>query len=539
MMQSNTRKQIYMPLLFGVLVVIGFFIGRLGVGGTNAGGGNPLMIYPQTNKLDAIMNLIEEEYVDTIDRMGIEEKIIPQILKDLDPHTVYIPAKDLNQVNEELQGSFGGIGVQFTMQNDTVMVIQVIPGGPSEKVGLLPGDRIVAVDDSIIAGKKISTTDVMKQLKGELGTEVKVGILRRPNKDLIDYTITRGSIPIYSVEVSYMIDETTGYIKVDKFAQNTYQEFLTALAKLKANNCKELIIDFRGNSGGLLDVAINLCNEFLPAKDLIVYTEGKARKRQNVAANGAGTSQDTKVIVLIDEYSASASEIFAGAIQDNDRGLIVGRRSFGKGLVQQQIPLPDGSALRLTVARYHTPSGRCIQKPYENGTDDYYADLMNRYSHGEFYNVDSIKFDDDLKYTTKEGRTVYGGGGIMPDVFVPQDTTMITNYFVDLRVNGIMYRYALEYTDNHRKELENLTSAKAIEQHLNNKDLLKDFLSYAKDKGVAFNAKQYQISKELIEMELKAYIARNIIDNEGFYPILHQIDDVFQKALEEAKKMKN
>lgn len=538
-MQSNTRKQIYMPLLFGVLVVIGFFIGRLGVGGTNAGGGNPLMIYPQTNKLDAIMNLIEEEYVDTIDRMGIEEKIIPQILKDLDPHTVYIPAKDLNQVNEELQGSFGGIGVQFTMQNDTVMVIQVIPGGPSEKVGLLPGDRIVAVDDSIIAGKKISTTDVMKQLKGELGTEVKVGILRRPNKDLIDYTITRGSIPIYSVEVSYMIDETTGYIKVDKFAQNTYQEFLTALAKLKANNCKELIIDFRGNSGGLLDVAINLCNEFLPAKDLIVYTEGKARKRQNVAANGAGTSQDTKVIVLIDEYSASASEIFAGAIQDNDRGLIVGRRSFGKGLVQQQIPLPDGSALRLTVARYHTPSGRCIQKPYENGTDDYYADLMNRYSHGEFYNVDSIKFDDDLKYTTKEGRTVYGGGGIMPDVFVPQDTTMITNYFVDLRVNGIMYRYALEYTDNHRKELENLTSAKAIEQHLNNKDLLKDFLSYAKDKGVAFNAKQYQISKELIEMELKAYIARNIIDNEGFYPILHQIDDVFQKALEEAKKMKN
>ena len=538
-MQSNTRKQIFMPFLFGILVVIGFFIGRFGVGGSSSGGGNPLMIYPQTNKLDAIMNLIEEEYVDTVDRMAIEEKIIPEILKDLDPHSVYISAKDLNQVNEELQGSFGGIGVQFTMQNDTVMVIQVIPGGPSEKVGLLPGDRIVTVDDSIIAGKNISTTDVMKKLKGELGTEVKVGVLRRPNKNLINYNITRGSIPIYSVEVSYMVDETTGYIKVDKFAQNTYQEFLTALAKLKANNCQQLIIDFRGNSGGLLDVAIRLCNEFLPAKDLIVYTEGKARKRQNVPANGAGTCQDTKVIVLIDEYSASASEIFAGAIQDNDRGLIVGRRSFGKGLVQQQIPLPDGSALRLTVARYHTPSGRCIQKSYENGTEDYYADIMNRYSHGEFFNVDSIQFNDDLKYTTKEGRTVYGGGGIMPDVFVPRDTTMLTDYFIQLRMNGILYRYALEYTDNHRKELEPFTTAEEIEKHLNNKSLVKDFLRYAKDKGVQFNEKDYQLSKDLIEVELKAYIARNMIDNEGFYPILHQVDDVFKRALEEAKKMRS
>jgi len=536
-MQSNTRKQILMPFLFAILVAVGVFIGRNFANGSGSGSSNPLMIYPQVNKLDALMNLIEEEYVDTIDRHAIEERIIPEILKDLDPHSVYIPAKDLNKVNEELQGNFGGIGVQFSMQNDTVMVIQVIQGGPSEKVGILPGDRIVAVDDSIIAGKNIDTNEVMKKLRGEMGTDVKVGVLRRPNKDLIDFNITRGSIPIYSVDVSYMVDETTGYIKVDKFAQNTYQEFLTALAKLKANNCQKLIIDFRGNSGGLLDVAIRLCNEFLPAKDLIVYTEGKSQKRQNVAANGAGTCQDTKVIVLIDEYSASASEIFAGAIQDNDRGIIVGRRSFGKGLVQQQIPLPDGSALRLTVARYHTPSGRCIQKSYENGNQDYYEDIYKRFEHGEFFNQDSIEFDDDLKYETKEGRTVYGGGGIMPDVFVPRDTSLITDYFVELRMNGIMYRYALQYTDNNRQQLEQFTSVEEFENYLSKQDILDDFLSYAKDKGVSYKPKDYKISKPIIEVELKAYIARNIIDNEGFYPILHQVDDIFNKAVEEAAKM--
>ncbi|WP_255433919.1 S41 family peptidase [Carboxylicivirga sp. M1479] len=526
-----------MPFIFALLVALGVFIGRNFMAGPSGGGNNPLMIYPQaSNKLDGIMTLIEDEYVDTVNRQSIEERIIPEILKDLDPHSVYIPAKDLNKVNEELQGNFGGIGVQFSMQNDTVMVIQVIQGGPSEKVGILPGDRIVAVNDSIIAGKSIATTDVMKQLRGEMGTDVKVGVLRRPNKDLIDFNITRGNIPIYSVEVSYMVNETTGYIKVDKFAQNTYQEFLTALAKLKANNCQELIIDFRGNSGGLLDVAIRLCNEFLPAKDLIVYTEGKAHKRQNVHANGAGTCQDTKVIVLIDEFSASASEIFAGAIQDNDRGVVIGRRSFGKGLVQQQIPLSDGSALRLTIARYHTPSGRCIQKSYENGSSDYYEDIYNRYAQGEFFNQDSIEFNDSLKYTTKNGRTVYGGGGIMPDVFVARDTSMMTDYFYKLRVNGIIYRYALQYTDNNRASMEQFTSAESIGAYLDKENILAGFLNFAKDKGVSFNQKDYNLSKELIEIELKAYIARNLIDNEGFYPMLHQVDEVFKEAVEEALK---
>lgn len=533
---KNSKNQILMPVVFALLVVLGIFIGRNFMP-AHVGGGNPLMIYPQTNKLEAIMDHIVEEYVDTVNREEMEEAIIPEILKKLDPHTVYIPAKDLNKVNEELQGNFGGIGVQFSMQEDTVLVINVIPGGPSEDVGLLPGDRIVMVDDSLIAGENIDTNEVMKRLRGEMGTKVKVGVIRRPSLEVTDYTITRGIIPIYSVDVGYMVDDETGYIKVDRFAQNTYQEFLTVLAKLKANNCQQVIIDFRGNSGGLLDVAINLCNEFLAAKELIVYTDGKAQPRHDVHANGSGSCQDTKVVVLIDEFSASASEIFAGAIQDNDRGVVIGRRSFGKGLVQQQIRLRDGSALRLTVARYYTPSGRCIQKPYENGLEDYYHDIYNRYEHGEFFNQDSVQMDKTMEYKTKSGKIVYGGGGIMPDIFVPRDTSMITDYFVNLRSNGIIYRFALKYADDNRKVLENLMTADEIKKHLDAKNVIADFLVFAKDKGVKFDKMQYEQSKMLIDTELKAYIARNLIDNEGFYPIIHEIDDAFQKALEEAKKL--
>ncbi len=534
---KNTRNQILMPVVFALLVVLGIFIGRNFMPAHSGSKGNPLMIYPQSNKLEALMDLIEEEYVDTVDRQAIEEKIIPDILKDLDPHTVYIPAKDLNKVNEELQGNFGGIGVQFSMQEDTVLVISVISGGPSEKVGLLPGDRIVMVDDSLIAGIEISTTDVMKKLRGEMGTEVKVGVVRRPSAEVMDYTITRGSIPMYSVDVGYMVDDETGYIKIDRFAETTYQEFLTSLAKLKANNCQQVIIDMRGNSGGLLEIAIALCNEFLAAKELIVYTEGKSQPRRDVFANGAGTCQDTKVVVLIDEFSASASEIFAGAIQDNDRGIVVGRRSFGKGLVQQQIPLPDGSALRLTVARYYTPSGRCIQKPYENGVEDYYHEMYNRFDNGEFFNQDSIHFDESLAYKTKSGRTVYGGGGVMPDVFVPRDTSMLTNYFIKLRGKGIIYRYALQYSDNHRQTLDLMGTAHDISKYLDDQNILIDFLAYAKENGVPFDKKQYEISKVLINHELKAYVARNVLDSEGFYPIIHEIDDVFLKGVEEAQKL--
>ncbi len=534
MSYNNTKKQILQPILLAFILIAGIFIGYAVLPG-KIGKSNSLVIYPQTNKIDAILNLISEEYVDTVNTEKMQEDVIPELLKKLDPHTVYIPAKDLKNVNEELSSNFGGIGVQFSIQKDTVLVVAVVSGGPSEKVGILPGDRIVAVNDSVIAGNGIQNSMVLKLLRGEMGTDVKVGVIRRNLTEPLSFNITRGRIPIYSVDVSYMIDDEIGYIKVSRFATNTYSEFLTALAKLKANSCKKIIIDFRGNSGGYLDVAINLCNEFLHDKDMIVYTEGKANPRQEVFANGKGTCQDTKVAVLIDEFSASASEIFAGAMQDNDRGIIVGRRSFGKGLVQNQIPLPDGSALRLTIARYYTPAGRCIQKPYDNGTEEYYKDIMERYQHGEFFNEDSISVNDTLQYKTKEGRIVYGGGGIMPDYFVARDTTRLSNYYYSVREKGLIYQFALEFADKHRTEIENFTKLKEIETYLKDKPVLDKFVEYASKAGVKLNKKEFNISKNVIDVELKAYIARNIIDNDGFYPILGEIDEVLHEAIHQLK----
>ncbi len=537
MSYNNTKKQIFQPLLLAVILIAGIFIGYVVLPGT-MGGKNPLVIYPQTNKIDAILNLIEEEYVDTVDTDKLQEEMIPELLKKLDPHTVYIPAKDLQNVNQELSSGFGGIGVQFNIHKDTVMVVAVVSGGPSEKVGILPGDRIVMVNDSLIAGNGIKNPVVLKLLRGEMGTDVKVGVIRRNLKEPLQFDITRGKIPIYSVDVSYMINDDIGYIKVSRFAANTYGEFLTALAKLKANSCKKVIIDFRGNSGGYLEVAINLCNEFLHSGDMIVYTEGKSNPRQEVHANGKGTCQETEVAVLVDEFSASASEIFAGAIQDNDRGIVVGRRSFGKGLVQNQIPLPDGSALRLTISRYYTPAGRCIQKPYENGIEEYYKDIMVRFKHGEFFNQDSISVNDSLVYKTKEGRTVYGGGGIMPDYFVPRDTTGLTNYYYKVRENGLIYRYSLEYTDNHRAEMEKITKVEDLLLYLDKQPILKDFVKFASKEGVKMNRKQFKTSKHTIEVELKAYIARNVLDNDGFYPILGKIDEVLIDAIERLSENK-
>ena len=531
MSYNNTKRQIFQPIILAIILIVGIFIGYVVLPG-KVGKKNPLVIYPQTNKIDAILNLIDEEYVDSVDTEKLQEEMIPELLKKLDPHTVYIPAKDLQNVNEELSSGFGGIGVQFSIQKDTVMVVAVVSGGPSEKVGILPGDRIVAVNDSLIAGNGVTNSVVLKLLRGEMGSKVKVGVIRRNLTEPLHFSITRGKIPIYSVDVSYMITDEIGYIKVSRFAANTYSEFLTALAKLKANSCKKVIVDFRGNSGGYLEVAINLCNEFLETGDMIVYTEGKAHSRQEVRANGKGTCQDTEIAVLIDEFSASASEIFAGAIQDNDRGVVIGRRSFGKGLVQNQIPLPDGSALRLTISRYYTPSGRCIQKPYENGTEEYYKDIIHRFQHGEFFNQDSINVNDSLQYKTKEGRVVYGGGGIMPDYFVPRDTTSYTNYYYKVREDGLIYRFALEYTDNNRSEVEQFTKLEEVRAYLDKKPILKEFIKYAKKAGVKMNRKQFEISKNIIDTELKAYIARNILDNEGFFPILGEIDEVLIEAVE-------
>ncbi len=530
MSYNNTKKQILGPIVLAMVLIAGIIIGYALLP-AKSGSRSPLVIYPKTNKIEAILNLIDEEYVDTVDTEKLEEEIIPELLKKLDPHTVYIPAKDLQNVNEELSSGFGGIGVQFSIQKDTVMVVSVISGGPSEKVGILPGDRIVSVNDSVIAGNDIQNSTVLSLLRGDMGTEVTVGIIRRDLKEPLKFDITRGKIPMYSVDVSYMVTDEIGYIKINRFAANTYSEFLTGMAKLKANGSKKVILDFRGNSGGYLEVAINLCNEFLHDGDMIVYTEGKSTPRQNVHANGKGSFQDIEIAVLIDDFSASASEIFAGAIQDNDRGMVVGRRSFGKGLVQNQIPLADGSALRLTIARYYTPSGRSIQKPYENGNEEYYMDIMSRYEHGEFFNQDSISENDTLKYTTKEGRTVYGGGGIMPDYFVPRDTTALTNYYYKVRENGLIYRFALEYADDNRDALDGFKKVDELSAYLGRQPLLTRFVQFADKEGVKMDKEQFDVSKITIGVELKAYIARNVLDNEGFFPILGEIDEVLMEAV--------
>ena len=530
MSYNNTKNQILGPIVLALVLIAGIIIGYALLP-AKSGSRSPLVIYPKTNKIEAILNLIDEEYVDTVDTKKLEEQIIPELLKKLDPHTVYIPAKDLQNVNEELSSGFGGIGVQFSIQKDTVMVVSVVSGGPSEKVGILPGDRIVSVNDSVIAGVDIQNSTVLNLLRGDMGTEVTVGIIRRDLTDPLKFDITRGKIPMYSVDVSYMVTDEIGYIKINRFAANTYSEFLTGMAKLKAKGSKKVILDFRGNSGGYLEVAINLCNEFLRAGDMIVYTEGKANPRQEVHANGKGSFQDIEVAVLIDDFSASASEIFAGAIQDNDRGIVVGRRSFGKGLVQNQIPLADGSALRLTIARYYTPSGRSIQKPYDNGNEEYYMDIMSRFEHGEFFNQDSISVNDTLKYTTKEGRTVYGGGGIMPDYFVPRDTSALTNYYYKVRENGLIYRFALEYADINRDALDGLKKIEELSAYLDKQPLLSRFVQFADKEGVKMVKDQFEVSKKTIEVELKAYIARNVMDNEGFFPILGEIDEVLKEAV--------
>jgi carboxyl-terminal processing protease len=539
--KSNSKRHIYLPVILAVTLVAGMFIGRITFTGGNGESGRRIMLNAESGKIDRIINLIDEQYVDSIDRNKLVETVIPEILQKLDPHTVYIPPKDVEAANQVLDGNFGGIGVEFSMQNDTVMVISVISGGPSEKVGILPGDRIITVNDSVIAGVGTVNTDVVNLLRGDIGTSVNVGIERRKRDELLEFQITRGNIPLYSVDVSYMLTDSIGYVKVNRFARNTHQELLSGLAKLKANNCQHIIMDFRGNSGGYLDIAIKMVNEFLEEDAMIVYTVGASSPRQDVYATGAGSCKDIDVTVLIDDFSASASEIFAGAIQDNDRGLVVGRRSFGKGLVQQQYSLTDGSALRLTVARYYTPSGRSIQKPYDNGIEDYYSDIIHRYQHGEFFEKDSISVNDSLVYETVNGRIVYGGGGIMPDVFVPRDTTNHTQYYFRLHETGSIYKFALRYSDQNREKLSRFETVEALKTYLDNQPIGKELVDFASSEGVKFDKQQYNISKVLIVLETKAYIARNILDNEGFYPIIHRQDEVLQKAMDliENKKVQS
>ncbi len=530
-MENKNFVRILLPAIIALSIVVGMFVGRFYKKGQND---QTYVIYPRSDKLSSIISYISKDYVDEIDRHQIEESAIPKIMEELDPHSQYIPAKDFEAVNESIQGNFSGIGVQFNMLNDTLVVLKTIANGPSEKIGIMAGDRIITVENDTVAGVKMPSDSIVHMLKGPRGTKVTVGIDRNDMDELVYFTITRDNIPLYSIDVSYMINSTIGYIRINSFARTTFEEFTLAVSKLLGQGMQKLILDLRGNGGGLLTTAVMVADQFLDKDQLIVYTEGNARKREDFKASAGGLCSGVETIILIDETSASASEILAGAIQDNDRGLVIGRRSFGKGLVQEQNMLSDGSAIRLTVARYYTPTGRSIQKPYTNGdATSYYEDLSNRYKHGEFLDKDSITFNDSLKYTTPGGRIVYGGGGIMPDIFVPMDTLGVTDYLIALRNRGLIYRYALEYADSHRDNLSEIPSLEGMLDYLDKKGTIMDFVKYASRKDVAFNKSEYTVSKEIIQTQLYAYIIRNIKDNEGFYPVIEKIDNTLQIAIKE------
>ena len=526
-MDSHKRFFIWLPLIMAGCVVLGIAIGGYFY---YSGQRNLNFKFNGGNKIDDILNIIESNYVDSLEMYDLVENSIPSIFKELDPHSVYIPASDLQTVNEELEGSFSGIGIQFNMISDTITVVGVISGGPSEKAGILPGDRIITIDDSTFVG--VSTEKVMKHLRGEKGSKVRVGVQRSSASKLLDFIITRGDVPVNSVEASFVTGNDVGYIKVGKFGRTTYDEFITAIADLRNKGAKGLIVDLRGNSGGYMDAAINMINEFLPKGRLIVYTEGRNFPRSDFFSNGSGIAQNLPLVVLMDEWSASASEIFAGAIQDNDRGCIVGRRSFGKGLVQNQIGLPDGSAVRLTIARYFTPSGRSIQKNYELGKgEDYERDIVNRFTHGEFDNKDSIKFDHSEIFHTVNGREVYGGGGIMPDFFIPRDTSGITSYYTSLVNRGVIYEFAFQFSDKNRDSLKQYKSVHALKEYLDSLPLVDDIANFAAERGIRKRPVLINISRDLLQTQIEAFIARNTLGENAFYEIYNEDDPAFKEAM--------
>lgn len=516
---------VWMPLAIAIALVAGMWIGKTFMNG----GGS----WSSRAKLDTILELIEENYVDDIDTDSLLEATLPDLMAALDPHSVYIPAEDLQSVNEELEGSFSGIGISFNLLGDTINVLEVISGGPSEKVGLMPGDRIISVDDSIVAGKGISDIKVKNMLRGPKGSVVSLGIRRPTSKDMLTFDVTRGDIPVSSIDAAYMIEPNVGYLKINKFGANTFSEFLTSMITLTAGGAEKFIIDLRGNGGGFMEHAVLMANEFLDGDLPIVSMKGAhTPEAPATGSDGSGSFRDREVVVLLDEISASASEIFAGALQDNDRGLIVGRRSFGKGLVQHQLELPDSSALRLTIARYYIPSGRCIQKTYAPGTD-YERDLLDRYEHGEFYSADSIHQNKDLEFHTLNGRTVYGGGGIMPDLFVPNDTTGYTSWYLNVLNKGLINKYTFEYADRHRDTLSKSVNGNDMTDLLPDDDmLLQDFVEYARRNGVAPRWYYINISRDLLVNSLKAMIARNIHGVQGYFEVSNLTDPTVQAALD-------
>jgi len=514
-----------MPLAIAVALVAGMWIGKVFLGGNHS--------WNSRTKLDTILELIDRNYVDEIDTDSLLEASLPDLIAGLDPHSVYIPAEDLQTVNEDLEGSFSGIGISFNLLGDTINVLEVISGGPSQKAGLMPGDRIVSVDDSIVAGKGISDVKVKGMLRGPKGSVVRLGIMRHTSPETLEYEVKRDDIPVTSIDAAYMIEPGVGYIRINKFGATTFNEFFTHALMLVGQGANKLVMDLRGNSGGYMEHAVLMANEFLNADLPIVSMKGAhTPDSPTTGSDGSGSLKNFEVAVLIDEMSASSSEIFAGAIQDNDRGVIVGRRSFGKGLVQHQLELPDSSALRLTIARYYTPSGRCIQKTYAPGVD-YERDLLTRFEHGEMYSADSIRQDTSLSYSTLDGRTVYGGGGIMPDIFVPNDTTGITSWYLKVSNLGLLNKYTFEYADRNRGVLSASENAREMMALLPDDDsLLYDFVEYARQAGVAPRWYYINISRDLLVNTLKALIARNIHGVEGYFEVDNLTDPTVKTALE-------
>lgn len=514
-----------MKRLFFVIAFVGIFTGIVA----------QTIEFTSDRKLRYAAGIIQNFYVDQVDNDTIVDEAIRAMLKTLDPHSAYSTPEETRELNEPLEGNFSGVGIQFNMATDTLYIIQTISGGPSERVGIRPGDRIIMVNDTLIAGVKMKNRDVMKRLRGPKGTTVDVKIMRRGNPGLIDFRITRDDIPIKSIDAAYMVDDNTGYVRISRFAENTAEEFVESMRQLSDEGMKDIIIDLEDNGGGYLNAAYELAMEFLNKGDLIVYTEAPRMDSYYYKAERDGRYKKGRVVVMVNQYSASASEITAGAIQDHDRGVVVGRRTFGKGLVQRPFPFPDGSMIRLTVSRYHTPSGRCIQKPYVKGeTEEYQADIIRRYNAGELMSADSIHFPDSLRYNTlRNGRIVYGGGGIMPDRFVPIDTTYYSNYYRDLVAKGVPNIYCIAYVDNHRKEI--LSQYPTIEQYKSgfevNDEMLKALVDKAADEGVAFNQEQYEVSKDYIRMIIKALIARDIYDDSSYFRIANEFNPVYKEAI--------
>lgn len=485
-------------------------------------------------KLVALYQLIDYAYVDSVEVEGLVDNAIIETLKELDPHSSYIPKKEIDRMEEPLRGSFEGIGVTFQIFKDTILVIAPVPGGPSEKLGIMAGDKIIKINDTSAFGDKVNNQYVMDRLRGKKGTTVDVSIFRKGRNDLIEYTIVRDKIPINSIDATFMTSPETGYIKLNRFSATSVDEFKEAVAELDGEGMQNLILDLRGNTGGYLGSAVDLADQFLPGGNMIVYTEGLKAPEQKFLAKAGGVFLEGKLVVLIDEGSASSSEIVSGAIQDWDRGVIIGRRSFGKGLVQRPFPLPDGSVIRLTTSRYHTPTGRNIQKPYENGIEDYYMDVYNRMKHGELVHPDSITFPDSLKYYTPSKRVVYGGGGIMPDIFIPWDSTWISDYYTDLRRKGVLNQFTVQYVDNHREDI--LYAFPEVKDYIAgftlDENFMKEFISFAEGMDVAFDEQGYSKSEEWLKTQIKAWMARNLWDASASYEVFSEIDEGFLKAME-------